>query len=152
MHGFDWSQHSRDYSWHECTEWLGLFWFGYIIRIGFKSIGNKYYNVHFVGGIDNIKRCCDFYGGGVLMISTSQRWGMCDVCRLVDYNTDSKECVYCPLCDAWICKTCLPNWSRRIKAAIKRQLEPGFVGQANYVDLIESQLKEQSNERARTNH
>lgn len=62
------------------------------------------------------------------MIGTASQHRMCDVCRLVDYDTTAKWCAYCGLCDSWICEADLGNWVRRIKAAIKRKLEPGYKG------------------------
>jgi hypothetical protein len=57
---------------------------------------------------------------------------ICDVCRLVDYDTTEKICGYCPLCDAWICDADATDWVRRIKAAVLRKLEPGYRGDPNY--------------------
>lgn len=59
----------------------------------------------------------------------------CDVCRLVDADTTVKNCGYCSLCDAWICEHCVADWPRRIKAAVKRQLEPDYKGIPDYVEL-----------------
>jgi hypothetical protein len=75
------------------------------------------------------------------MIATPQ-FRMCDVCRLVDYDTTPKLCNYCGLCDAYICEGCAGNWPRRIKAAFKRRLEPGFSGDVSYADTIDKATKE----------
>ena len=65
------------------------------------------------------------------MIQTQQNT-ICDVCRLLDYDTTLKICFYCRLCDANICLTDQNNWIRRLSAAIKRKLEPGYKGDPNY--------------------
>lgn len=69
------------------------------------------------------------------MIAT-QQFRMCDVCRLLDFNTAHKLCAYCGLCDAWICTEDKDNWPRRIKAALKRKLEPGYKGLPNYEEIV----------------
>ena len=61
---------------------------------------------------------------------------MCDVCRLLDFNTEEKLCSYCAMCDAWICEKCSSDWIRRIKAALKRKLEPGYRGIPNYEEVV----------------
>lgn len=72
---------------------------------------------------------------------------ICDVCRLLDYDTTKKLCKYCDLCDSWICEKD-GNWlnpiaaARRIAAAIKRRLEGGYRGQSDYPEKIQAQLKE----------
>lgn len=66
------------------------------------------------------------------MISTTFKWVVCDVCRLVDYDTTKKECAYCSMCDAWICQNDLSKWGRRMKAAVLRRFEPGFKGDPTY--------------------
>jgi hypothetical protein len=71
------------------------------------------------------------------MIQTNTEVRMCDVCRLLDFDTTSKQCSYCGLCDAWICQSCNPQWGRRLKAAVKRKLEPGFRGDPNYADKLD---------------
>lgn len=70
-----------------------------------------------------------------MAINTAQST-ICDVHRLLDYDTTNRLCVYCGLCDAWICTECQSQWGRRIKAAIKRKLEPGFRGDPTYTDKI----------------
>jgi hypothetical protein len=65
------------------------------------------------------------------MIGTSQII-VCDVCRILDYDTSLKACKHCGLCDAWICDADLSRWDRRFKAAIKRKLEPGYKGVQEY--------------------
>lgn len=75
----------------------------------------------------------------------TQQFRVCDVHRLLDYDCTPRECKYCGLCDAWICSEDANNWSRRIQAAIKRKLEPGYTGLPNYQEIIE-------NERKRTNN
>jgi hypothetical protein len=70
-----------------------------------------------------------------IVIQTAQ-YKICDVHRLIDYDTTSRLCTYCNLCDAWICQECQPQWGRRLKAAIKRKLEPGFRGDPSYTDKI----------------
>lgn len=83
------------------------------------------------------------------MIST-QQFRACDVCRLLDFDTSAKLCGYCGMCDAWICQEDMNRWSRRIKAALKRKLEPGYRGTPNYEELAvpKNQLEEILNERA----
>lgn len=68
------------------------------------------------------------------MIATPQ-FRACDVCRLVDYNCEPKECSYCDLCDAYICGGCKDDWPRRFRAALKRKLEPGYRGLPNYEEV-----------------
>lgn len=62
------------------------------------------------------------------MIGSIGAYRACDVCRLVDYDTTDKWCLYCGLCDAWICENDLNKYTRRALAAIKRKLEPGYKG------------------------
>lgn len=62
------------------------------------------------------------------MIGPNREFRMCDVCRLVDYDTEKKWCGYCNLCDAWICDTDLTAYVRRALAAVRRKLEPGYRG------------------------
>lgn len=69
------------------------------------------------------------------MIGTSQ-FRPCDVHRLLDYDVTPRDCWHCSLCDAWICTECSGNWPRRIKAAIKRKLEPGYSGHPHYEELV----------------
>jgi hypothetical protein len=69
------------------------------------------------------------------MISSSQNT-ICDVCRLLDYDCTKKLCGYCGLCDAFICSECSNRWDRRIRAAVKRKLEPGFKGDPKYTEKI----------------
>lgn len=47
----------------------------------------------------------------------------CDVCRLVDKDTSQKDCTYCTICKAWICRTCHDDVWRRGQAVAK-----GLVG------------------------
>jgi len=68
------------------------------------------------------------------MIQT-QQFRTCDVCRLLDYDCERKLCFYCSLCDAWICVADNNRWDRRLRAAIKRKLEPGYSGLQNYEDV-----------------
>lgn len=42
------------------------------------------------------------------------------------------------MCDAWICQDDLNRWDRRIKAAIKRKLEPGYKGLEDYVSVVQN--------------
>lgn len=42
---------------------------------------------------------------------------MCRVCELTANNTETKECTYCYLCNAWICDACMPNVFKRGWAA-----------------------------------
>jgi len=69
------------------------------------------------------------------MITTAQQ-RMCDVCRLLDFDTTTKMCGYCGLCDAWICEKDNNDWPRRLRAAVKRKLEPGYQGLANYEEVV----------------
>lgn len=64
----------------------------------------------------------------------TQQFRMCDVCRLLDFDTESKICTYCSACDAWICKEDFGNWARRLVAAVKRKLEPGYSGETEGSD------------------
>lgn len=66
------------------------------------------------------------------MIGTTERTTMCDVHRLLDFDTVERLCTYCSLCDAWICADDLNRWDRRFRAAIKRKLEPGYKGIQEY--------------------
>ena len=72
------------------------------------------------------------------MIQTLQ-FKICDVHRLLDYDTANRLCTYCSLCDAWICIECQPQLVRRLKAAIKRKFEPGFRGDPTYSDKFNEQ-------------
>ena len=74
------------------------------------------------------------------MILTSQ-YRSCDVCRLVDFNTEKKPCKWCSLCDAWICEADEKRWDRRIKAAVKRKLEPDYKGIPNYEQVVQGEAK-----------
>lgn len=80
------------------------------------------------------------------MISSGLQSTICDVCRLLDYNTERKLCIYCGMCDAFICQEDQNRWDRRIKAAIKRKLEPGFKGDPSYTNKINErgELKNES--------
>ena len=68
------------------------------------------------------------------MISSLQMH-ICDVCRLLDYDTTKKLSGYCKLCDAWICQKDESNWIRRLKAAAKRKLEYSYRGLPNYEEV-----------------
>jgi hypothetical protein len=68
------------------------------------------------------------------MIQTQQQ-RTCDVCRILDYDCSAKLCFYCPMCDAWICLPDDKRWDRRLRAAIKRKLEPGYAGLQNYEEV-----------------
>jgi len=65
----------------------------------------------------------------------TQRMTICDVHRLVDYDTTARLCGYCGLCDAWICQEDQSRWDRRLRAAVKRKLEPGYRGLPNYEEI-----------------
>lgn len=65
----------------------------------------------------------------------TQQFKICDVCRLLDYDTTEKLCGYCSLCDAYICDADRNRWDRRIKAALKRKMEAGYSGLHNYEDV-----------------
>ena len=69
------------------------------------------------------------------MIATLQE-RICDVCRILSYDTTPKLCGYCGLCDAWICPEDMNNWTRRLKAAVKRKFEPGYKGLPDYENQI----------------
>lgn len=75
------------------------------------------------------------------MIATTKQFRMCDVHRLLDYDCERRECAYCGLCDAWICEADSNRWDRRLRAAIKRKLEPGYAGQEDYVEKMKLELK-----------
>lgn len=62
---------------------------------------------------------------------------VCDVCRLLDEDTELKNCGFCGLCDSWICQADQTNWSRRLRAFYKRRVEPLYRGQLDYDKLIE---------------
>ncbi len=66
---------------------------------------------------------------------TSFQFHICDVCRLLDHNVERKWCGHCGLCDAWICEQDMNRWGRRLLAAAKRKLEPGYQGVPNYEEL-----------------
>ena len=71
------------------------------------------------------------HGCAINMIQTQQQC-VCTVCRILDHDCALKLCSYCPLCDAWICAADNNRWDRRLRAAVKRKLEPGFRGDPNY--------------------
>jgi len=48
---------------------------------------------------------------------------ICDVCRLLDYDTRLKMCTWCERCQSWICEADLHNWPRRIRAMAARKFE-----------------------------
>jgi hypothetical protein len=56
--------------------------------------------------------------------------------RIIDFDVASRECFYCGMCDAWVCAECASQWGRRIKAAVKRKLEPGFRGDPTYSERL----------------
>lgn len=70
----------------------------------------------------------------------TQQHRMCDVCRLVDFDTTHKVCVYCSLCDAWICQSDFSDLKRRAIAAAKRILEPGYVGDPNFTAKVDQNV------------
>jgi hypothetical protein len=74
------------------------------------------------------------------MLATSQIT-ICDVCRLLDYDVSKKLCGYCGMCSSWLCEADTNNWPRRIKAAIKRRLEPGYQGLPDYPEKLQEGLK-----------
>ena len=76
----------------------------------------------------------------LVMIQTQQQ-RMCDVCRILDYDCSAKLCFYCPMCDAWICGPDNTRWDRRLRAAIKRKLEPGYKGLSNYEEVAKGDSK-----------
>lgn len=78
------------------------------------------------------------------MISSSLQYTICDVCRILDYNTEKKLCGYCSMCDARICEADQSKWGRRLLAAAKRKLEPGYQGLPNYEELANEGLKNES--------
>lgn len=47
---------------------------------------------------------------------------ICDVCKLLDNDETLKECEWCELCKAWICKRDIKNNYRRSLAMLKRKL------------------------------
>jgi hypothetical protein len=75
-------------------------------------------------------------GTGCKMIESNQI-RICDVCRLLDFSCEKKVCSYCSLCDAWICPEDQSKWGRRLLAAAKRKMEPGFKGIHNYEELVQ---------------
>ena len=86
---------------------------------------------------------------GTKMITTSQMH-ICDVCRLLDYDTERKFCGYCSLCDAWICDQDQPQWGRRILAAAKRKMEFGYSGLLNYEEIAKGEKANESHTDSRT--
>jgi hypothetical protein len=72
---------------------------------------------------------------------TTQRFGICDVHRLLDFDTTSRLCGYCSMCDAWICEDDLGRWDRRLRAAIKRKLEPDYKGLPDYEEKYKGEAK-----------
>lgn len=66
---------------------------------------------------------------------TSSLNTICDVHRILDYDTSKRICNYCGMCDAWICTECQSRWDRRLRAAVKRKMEPGYRGLHNYEEL-----------------
>jgi hypothetical protein len=77
------------------------------------------------------------------MISSSQIH-ICDVCRLLDYDTTKKLCGYCGMCDAWICTEDQSKWGRRLLAAAKRKLEGDYKGLPNYEEVVQGGTKNES--------
>lgn len=49
-------------------------------------------------------------------------FGVCDVCRLLEGNTQQKMVCWCGLCQAWLCDKCRNNPVRRALAAAKQKL------------------------------
>lgn len=86
-----------------------------------------------------------------IKVITSSQIHICDVCRLVDYDTARKLCVYCGMCDAFICEQDQSNWPRRLLAAAKRKLEFGYKGLPNYEELAQREQKNESPTDTRTN-
>jgi len=78
-------------------------------------------------------------GGKSGLISTPQLHA-CDVHRILDFDTTERLSTYCPLCSAWVCTECAPNWPRRLKAALKRRLEPGANVQEGYIETLEREV------------
>jgi len=66
-----------------------------------------------------------------------QYQAICDVCRLVDKDYSIKECGFCPMCDSYICTKDNNRWDRRLIAAIKRKIEPGYTGLPDYEKNIQ---------------
>ena len=73
------------------------------------------------------------------MIQTMQLRS-CDVHRLLDFDTQDRMCGYCGLCDAWICEEDRYAIGRRVLAAAKRMLEPGFRGDPKYNEIVAQEL------------
>ena len=46
-------------------------------------------------------------------------FGVCEVCKLIEGDTKTKEVRYCETCKAWICSTCDPDMWKRAKAMVK---------------------------------
>ena len=78
----------------------------------------------------------------------TKRYGICDVHRLLDYDTTLKPCGYCGMCDAWICQEDLNRWDRRLRAALKRKLERGYKGISDYNEIISKQVEENEREKS----
>ena len=45
---------------------------------------------------------------------------VCEVCRILDNDEQLKECSYCSICKAWICKRDLYRLDRRMRAGLKK--------------------------------
>jgi len=83
------------------------------------------------------------------MLTTSQIT-ICDVHRLLDSDVEKRLCSYCGMCASWICQEDQNNWPRRIKAAIKHRLEPGYQGSSTYVEDIQEGLNSEQSAANRT--
>jgi hypothetical protein len=53
----------------------------------------------------------------------------CDVCYLLDGNTQPKEVRYCKLCDAFMCEPCRTSMFRRTLAKFSRTFSKRLKGQ-----------------------
>jgi hypothetical protein len=75
-----------------------------------------------------------YEGGNAAVIDTRSfpHMAVCDVCRILDFSTEEKMCVWCNLCGSNICLEDQNKWGRRIKAALKKKLEPGYSGMPDY--------------------
>lgn len=56
-------------------------------------------------------------------IRTGWTKAICRVCEILNQDQSLKTCKWCSLCKAFLCETCIKDWSRRAKAAWK---ELGF--------------------------
>ena len=59
------------------------------------------------------------------LVNTPMDWEtqICDVCHLLDGSNRIVKCIWCRVCQAWICAPCKKDWMRRAQAAEKKMLQ-----------------------------